>query len=146
MCRGEQSCRKDQQHRTAHNAAEQEKRRRKGGKRQCPKQAAFRKHTAQTPQYSSTSTASTMRYRAKTSSDHQPNHVPGMFTHINPKQPKRPICLPAITSLNNNPINGSLYGSDGVKVSSFKDAEETAEANGFRRKQDPRILDAWHLW
>ena len=41
----------------------------------------------------------TIRYIANTSSDHHPNHVPGMLIIINPKHPTLPICSIISTNL-----------------------------------------------
>ena len=43
-------------------------------------------------QYKSTNIISTIRYTEKASSDHHPNHVPGMFIIIKQKHPSLPIC------------------------------------------------------
>ncbi len=59
----------------------------------------FLKHTAHITQYAVTSTASTIRYKAKASSEAHPNHVFGMFITIKAKHPYRPICSSTSTAL-----------------------------------------------
>lgn len=58
----------------------------------------FLKQITQIAQYNTTNIVSTIRYMANASSDHHPNHVPGMLIIINPKQPNLPIC--SVTSTN----------------------------------------------
>ena len=58
----------------------------------------FLKQIIQIAQYNTTNIVSTIRYMANASSDHHPNHVPGMLIIIKPKQPNLPIC--SATSIN----------------------------------------------
>ena len=58
----------------------------------------FLKQIIQIAQYNTTNIVSTIRYMANASSDHHPNHVPGMLIIIEPKQPNLPIC--SATSIN----------------------------------------------
>ena len=58
----------------------------------------FLKQIIQIAQYNTTNIVSTIRYMANASSDHHPNHVPGMLIIIKPKQPSLPIC--SATSIN----------------------------------------------
>jgi hypothetical protein len=58
----------------------------------------FLKQIVQIAQYNTTNIVSTIRYMANASSDHHPNHVPGMLIIIKPKQPNLPIC--SATSIN----------------------------------------------
>lgn len=52
----------------------------------------FLKQMIQITQYAVTNVVSTIRYMANASSDHHPNHVPGIFTIINIKHPNLPVC------------------------------------------------------
>lgn len=65
----------------------------------------FLKQTIHTAQYSRTSALSTIKYSSnnsskhKQSSEHHPNHVPGMLTIIKAKHPNLPICSMISTHL-----------------------------------------------
>ena len=59
----------------------------------------FLKQIIQIAQYNTTNIVSTIRYMANASSDHHPNHVPGMLIIIKPKQPNLPICSATSTNL-----------------------------------------------
>ena len=59
----------------------------------------FLKQIIQIAQYNTTNIVSTIRYMANVSSDHHPNHVPGMLIIIKPKQPNLPICSATSTNL-----------------------------------------------
>ena len=59
----------------------------------------FLKQIIQIAQYNTTNIASTIRYMANASSDHHPNHVPGMLIIIKPQQPNLPICSATSTNL-----------------------------------------------
>ena len=59
----------------------------------------FLKQMIQITQYAITNVVSTIRYMANASSDHHPNHVPGIFTIINIKHPNLPVCSATSTNL-----------------------------------------------